>query len=71
MGRRFGSKAFTQAEDDVIRIKRLKGVPVAQIAAALQRNRTAVYKRIGRMIAGGTDGQAVADLGQADDRTEA
>ena len=57
-------KAFTQAEDDIIRMWVDKGKPVAQLAKTLGRGRSTIYLRISNMNANGTLEQGVMDLGQ-------
>lgn len=69
MARKKGSKAFTRAEEDVIILRRLAGDTIPDIAKRLGRGRSAVYRRIERMIANGTEQQEVIDLGQGDDGT--
>lgn len=57
-------KAFTQAEDDVLRILWAQGVGATEIARRLGRGRTAIYKRIEWMKRRGTWSQVVMHLGQ-------
>lgn len=57
-------KAFTRAEDDVIRLLWSRGTGATEIARTLGRGRTAIYKRIEAMKAAGTWGQVVPQLGQ-------
>lgn len=61
-GRTFGAKAFTQAEDDVIRRAIQMGTSFADVARLLGRSRAAIYARRPKIEA-----QAVLDLGQGDD----
>jgi len=61
---------FTKAEDDVIRLMRARGSSIRQIAAYLGRGKSSVMVRLQRMDKDKTIGQAIFDLGQADDKTE-
>ena len=63
-------KAFTQAEDDVIRLMRAKGSSIRQIAHYLGRGKSSVLVRLQRMEREGTAGQSVFDMGQAGDKSE-
>lgn len=57
-------KAFTQAEDDVLRILWAQGVGATKIARKLGRGRTAIYKRIELLKRQGTWSQVVMHLVQ-------
>ncbi len=60
-------KAWTQAENDQIRIRLEVGQSPSEIARKLGRGRASVYLHIKNMQDAGTLGQSVMDLGQADD----
>lgn len=61
VGRPFGARHFTKAEQDIIRLGLKNGSRVDDIAALLGRGRSAVYKQIARM-----QPQEVVDLGQVE-----
>lgn len=65
-GRTYGAKAFTQAEDDVIRRAIQLDKPMSEIARLLGRCRSAVYARRAKVAA-----QMVLDLGQGADNASA
>lgn len=58
-GRTFGAKAFTQAEDDVIRLALQNNTPLSEVARVLGRARSAIYARRPKVAP-----QQVLDLGQ-------
>ncbi len=60
-------KAWTQAEDDQIRIRLEVGQSATEIAQRLGRGRASVYLHIKNMRDAGSLEQGVLDLGQADD----
>lgn len=60
-------KAWTEAENDQIRIRLEVGQSPAEIARKLGRGRASVYLHIKRMREAGSLGQGVLDLGQADE----
>lgn len=60
-------KAWTQAEDDIIRILHREGLSVREIAARIAgRGKSSVHKRLKAMGANGTLNQGILDMGQAD-----
>lgn len=65
-GRTYGAKAFTQAEDDVIRRSIQTKIPMSEVARLLGRCRAAVYARRAKVAA-----QLVLDLGQGADNASA
>lgn len=65
--KRTRGKAWTQAENDQIRIRLEVGQSASEIALKLGRGRASVYLQIKNMREAGTLGQSVLDLGQADE----
>ena len=57
-------KAFTQAEDDLIRLCLKQGKSLAKLATHLGRGRKSMYERIKKMKRDGTFDQDVMDFGQ-------
>lgn len=59
-------KAWTNAEDDIIRLLLAKKQSYRQIASVLGRGKSSVCLRVQRMRSDTQIGQGVLDMGQAD-----